>query len=124
MASSAGSRSKASIPPASMSAISAERLDRGAQRDDPVRVAQDPDEPAGGVGFDDVAAVDALLDAVAQEPHQDRGTVRVLPFLRAPFRGVRVDRAARSVATAGTVCVRGLQVRARTLGGRGYRADC
>ena len=70
---SAGSRSNASIPPASMSGERAEGLDRRAQGDDPVRVAEDADELAAGVGLDDVAAVDALLDAVAQLADEDRG---------------------------------------------------
>ena len=49
----------------------AERLDRGAEGDDPVGIAEDPDELAAGVGFDDVAAVDALLDAVAELADED-----------------------------------------------------
>ena len=50
----------------------AERLDRRAQRDEPVGIAELADEPAGGVGLDDVAAVDALLDAVADLADEDR----------------------------------------------------
>ena len=72
MAISAGSRSKASMPPASISASRAERLDRRAEGDDPVGVAEDADELAGGVGLDDVAAMDALLDAVAELADEDR----------------------------------------------------
>ena len=50
-----------------------EWLDGGAERHEPVRVAELADEPAVDVRFDDVAAVDALLDAVAQLAHEDRG---------------------------------------------------
>ena len=50
-----------------------ERLDRRAQRDEPVGVAELADDPAGGVGLDDVAAMDALLDAVAELAGEDRG---------------------------------------------------
>src|SRR6476659_2421020 len=50
----------------------AERLDRRAQRDQPVGVTQLADDLAGGVGLDDVAAVDALLDAVADLASDDR----------------------------------------------------
>ena len=50
----------------------AERLDGRAQRHDPVGVAELADEPAVDVRFDDVAAVDALLDPVAQLAHEDR----------------------------------------------------
>src|SRR6478672_11223423 len=49
-----------------------ERLDGRAQRDQPVRVTQLADDLAGGVGLDDVAAVDALLDAVADLASDDR----------------------------------------------------
>ena len=49
-----------------------ERLDRRAQGDEPVGVAELADDPAGGVGLDDVAAVDALLDAVAELADEDR----------------------------------------------------
>ncbi len=49
-----------------------ERLDGRAESDDPVRVAELADEPAADVRFDDVAAVDALLDAVAQLADEDR----------------------------------------------------
>ena len=49
-----------------------ERLDRRAQGDDPVRVAELADDPAGDVGLDDVAAMDALLDPVADLPDEDR----------------------------------------------------
>ena len=49
-----------------------ERLDGRAEGHDPVRVAELADEPAADVRFDDVAAVDALLDAVAQLADEDR----------------------------------------------------
>jgi hypothetical protein len=48
-----------------------ERLDRGAEGDDPVRVAEQPEHPAGGVDLDDVPAVDRLHDAVADLAHED-----------------------------------------------------
>ena len=54
----------------------AERLDRRAQGDDPVRIAEDADELAVGVGLDDVAAVDALLDPVAELADEDRASRR------------------------------------------------
>ena len=50
-----------------------ERLDRRAEGDQPVRVAELADDPAVGVGLDDVAAMDALLDPVAQVAGEDRG---------------------------------------------------
>ena len=50
-----------------------ERLDGRAERDQPVGVAEQADDPAGGVGLDDVAAVDALLDAVPELADEDRG---------------------------------------------------
>ena len=50
----------------------AEGLDGRAQRDEPIRVTELSDESTAGVRFDDVAAVDALLDAVAQLPDEDR----------------------------------------------------
>ena len=50
----------------------AERLDRRAQRHDAIRVPELADDPAGHVGLDDVAAMDALLDAVAEVPGEDR----------------------------------------------------
>ena len=37
-----------------------------------LRVAEDPDDRAGHVDLDDVAAVHALLDAVAQLPDENR----------------------------------------------------
>ncbi len=49
-----------------------ERLHGRAQRHDALGVAELADEPAVDVGLDDVAAVDALLDAVAQLAHEDR----------------------------------------------------
>ena len=49
-----------------------ERLDRRAQRDQPVGVAELADDPARGVRLDDVAAVDALLDAVPELAGDDR----------------------------------------------------
>src|SRR5688572_23080987 len=49
-----------------------ERLDGRAQGHDPVWVAELADEPATDVRFDDVPAVDALLDAVAQLADEDR----------------------------------------------------
>src|SRR4051794_8211798 len=50
----------------------AERLDRRTKRHDAVGVAQLVDDPARGVGLDDVAPVDALLDPVADMAHEDR----------------------------------------------------
>jgi len=50
-----------------------ERLDRGTQVDDVVRVAEGPQHPATGVGLDDVAPVDALLDPAAELPNEHRG---------------------------------------------------
>ena len=70
---SAGSSANSSMPPASMQGHQAERLDRGAQGHEPVGVAELADEPAVRVGFDDVAAVDALLDPVAHLADEDRG---------------------------------------------------
>ena len=66
----------------------AERLHRRAQVDDPVRVAEQVEEPAGGVDLDDVAAMDALLDAVADLPHEDgrHGPLRRPPSGRATRR--------------------------------------
>ena len=49
----------------------AERLDRGAQVDQPVRVAQDVEHPPGRVHLHDVAALDRLHHAVAHLAHQD-----------------------------------------------------
>ena len=49
-----------------------ERLDRRAQRDKPVGIAQLADDPAGRVRLDDVTAMDALLDAVAHLSRDDR----------------------------------------------------
>ena len=101
---SAGSRSKASMPPASISASSAERLDRRAQGDDPVRVAELADEPAGGVDLDDVAAMDALLDPVADLADEDRRDVRP----GSAGRPARADvRPRRRAGLAGTVTVDG-----------------
>ncbi len=50
-----------------------ERLDGRAEGHEPVGIAELPDEPAVDVRFDDVAAVDALLDAVAQLADEHRG---------------------------------------------------
>ena len=71
-ASSAGSRSKAAIPPASMSASSPNGLTVDRSVTTPVRVAELADDPARCVGLHDVAAMDALLDAVAQLAGEDR----------------------------------------------------
>ena len=49
-----------------------ERLDRRAQVDDPVRVADEVEHPPRGVDLDDVPAVDGLDDAVAHLAHEDR----------------------------------------------------
>ena len=54
----------------------AERLDRRTEGDHPVRIAEDADELAAGVGLDDVAAVDALLDPVAELADEDRASRR------------------------------------------------
>ena len=43
-----------------------ERLDGGTQRHHAIGIAKLADQPAAGVGLDDVPAVDALLDPVAQ----------------------------------------------------------
>ncbi len=69
-----------------------ERLDGRAQRDEPIGVAQDPDEAAGRIGLDDVAAMDALLDPVPQQADQDR---RRLSLARAAWRGWSCGDAAR-----------------------------
>ena len=50
----------------------AERLDAAAERHEAVRVTERPDHPAPGVDLDDVAAMDALLDSVADLPDEDR----------------------------------------------------
>ncbi len=49
-----------------------ERLDRRAQGDDAVGVAQLPDDSSRRIGLHDVAAVDALLDAAAELAREDR----------------------------------------------------
>ena len=77
-ASSAGSRSNASIPPASMQRHHAERLDAAPQVRRPVRVAEDADQAPVDVDLDDVAAMDALLDAAADLADEDRGGRRAL----------------------------------------------
>ena len=59
---SAGSRSNASIPPASIRATTPNGLTQLRRVDDPVRVAEAADQPALDVDLDDVAAMDALLD--------------------------------------------------------------
>src|SRR5467141_2308638 len=50
----------------------AERLDAGAQRDDAVLVAERADRSALGVDLDDVPAMDALLDPVADLADDNR----------------------------------------------------
>ena len=49
-----------------------ERLDRRAQEDEVVRVAEGPEHPAGDVDLDDVAPMDALVDPVPDLPDEDR----------------------------------------------------
>ena len=49
-----------------------EGLDRRAKGDDAVRVTERLDETAGRVGLDDVASMEALLDAVADLADEDR----------------------------------------------------
>src|SRR5207248_9955368 len=51
----------------------AERLDTAPQVRDAVGVAKAPDEGAVDVDLDDVATVDAFLDAVAHLADEDRG---------------------------------------------------
>ena len=72
IASSAGSRSKAAIPPASTSASSPNGLTVERRVTTPVGVAQLADDPARCVGLHDVAAMDALLDAAAELAGEDR----------------------------------------------------
>ena len=50
----------------------AERLDAAPKRDEAIRIAEPADEPAVDVDLDDVAAVDALLDPVANLADEDR----------------------------------------------------
>ncbi len=50
----------------------AERLDRRAQGDDPVGVAEDADDPSGAVDLDDVTAMLALGDPAADLADEDR----------------------------------------------------
>ena len=61
------------MPPASMSATSPNGLTVERKRDQAIGIAQLADDPARGVGLDDVAAMDALLDPVAQLAGEDRG---------------------------------------------------
>jgi hypothetical protein len=49
-----------------------ERLDGRAERDEQVRVTEAPDDAPVDRRLDHVAAVDALLDAVADDAHEDR----------------------------------------------------
>ena len=69
-ASSSAVRSNSRWPPGPEQRDQAERLDRRAEVDEPVRVAEDVEHPAGGVHLDDVAAVDRLHDAVAHLAHE------------------------------------------------------
>ena len=50
----------------------AERLDAAPQGHDAIRIAEAADQPAVDVDLDDVAAVDALLDPVADLADEDR----------------------------------------------------
>ena len=124
---SAGSSSNASIPPASSRATSAERLDARAEGDDPIRVAEQADDPAGRVDLDDVAPMDALLDAVADLPDEDRGSARG-GWARRPRPAVGAGRgaAARVAGTLGSVLRSRLAEGEDTApGGRGYGGpDC
>ena len=80
----------------------AERLDRRAEGHDPVRVAELANQPAGGVDLDDVSAVDALLDPVADLPDEDR---RDRPAAASRTAGRSDFAAERRAGLAGTVTV-------------------
>ena len=49
-----------------------ERLDGAPEVDEPVRVADDVEHPAGRIDLDDVAAMDGLHQAVAHLADEDR----------------------------------------------------
>ena len=88
----------------------AERLDAASQFDDPIRIAEAADQPAVDVDLDDVATMDALLDAVADLADEDR---RALRGARAATRARRArSRVGRAAATGGAG--RGVGARSRS----------
>ena len=99
-----------------------ERLDRGSQCYQAVGVAELADDPAGDIGLDDVAAVDALLDAVTQVPGEDRGDDPAAGGRGDDGRPWAAQRATRA-AGAGTVDGTPMDAAVAPLGGRGYPHD-
>ena len=102
----------------------AERLHRRTKGDDPVGIAELVDDPAGGIGLDDVATVDALLDPVPEMAHEDR--CRGLPSAgRAGLTGWRASGAVRCGGAGLDGHDAGLRVGQGLDGGRrGYRDGC
>ena len=100
-----------------------------AEGDEPIRVAEAADEPPVGVDLDDVAAVDALLDAVADLADEDRRDdprpgAGALPAERGACAAGGLGRAA---GTIGAVTIRrgyrGTRAR-RMTGVASARCDC
>ena len=124
IASSAGSRSKAAIPPASMSASSPNGLTverRVTTRSGSPSCA---DDPAGGVGLDDVAAMDALLDAVrGAGARGSAATIRPRRPRASPGAPRPGGRRRHGGSGHGARIYRVMRVRRRRSMGRGYPAD-